>query len=158
MQRCFLPFPRQRSYCVLSQLPFSYPYRGKVDVELKLQALPEIRVRPQEISTVFSNLLRGAVERLSGSGRLVVTTELLSNYQLRIAIKDCGVVVSPEELARIFDLSFQSEGTRVTAGNWSFFSARQVVREHGGEIRVESEKGKGTKVEVTLPAEGEPTS
>ena len=38
---------------------------------------------------------------------------------------------------------------RVSTGNWSMFSARQIVRDHGGEIHIESEPGKGTRVSVS---------
>ena len=44
---------------------------------------------------------------------------------------------------------------RVSTGNWSMFSARQIVREHGGEIYIESEPGRGTRVSVSLPFDGD---
>jgi len=43
---------------------------------------------------------------------------------------------------------------RVRASNWSLFSSRQIVREHGGEISIQSSTNKGTKVTVLLPVEG----
>jgi signal transduction histidine kinase len=40
----------------------------------------------------------------------------------------------------------------VEARNWGLFSARQMVRAHGGEILIRSEPGSGTEVTITLPA------
>ena len=52
----------------------------------------------------------------------------------------------------IFDPGFQKSGSRIASGNWSLFNSRQIVFEHGGEIRISSMEGKGTTVWVTLPA------
>jgi signal transduction histidine kinase len=51
----------------------------------------------------------------------------------------------------IFDPGFRVAEGRVATGNWSMFSSRQIVREHGGEIRIASAEGQGTRVTVTLP-------
>jgi len=40
---------------------------------------------------------------------------------------------------------------RVSTGNWGLFSCRQIIREHGGEIDIQSAPGQGTTVRVTLP-------
>ena len=62
--------------------------------------------------------------------------------------------MSDEEIENIFDPGFKKSGSRMAAGNWSLFNSRQIVFEHGGEIRIESELGKGTTVCVSLPSHG----
>jgi len=54
-------------------------------------------------------------------------------------------------LGAIFDPGFKVAGNRVLTGNWSLFSSRQIVREHGGDIHIHSAEGQGTTVSVTLP-------
>jgi signal transduction histidine kinase len=59
--------------------------------------------------------------------------------------------MSAEEVDTMFDPSFKVNGGRVASGNWSLFNTRQIVYEHGGEIRVETAKGEGTTVHILLP-------
>jgi len=121
-----------------------------VTLELDLQPIPRISVRPQQISAVFSNLLQNAVEGLTSAGNVWLTT-CQAGSQLQIVVRDDGRGVSAEELASIFDPSFKVKAGRVATGNWGLFSCRQIIREHGGEIEIQSTPGQGTTVRVTLP-------
>jgi signal transduction histidine kinase len=51
----------------------------------------------------------------------------------------------------VFDPGFAERSGRVMAGNWGLFMARQVIREHGGDMRVERNPG-GAALVVSLPA------
>jgi signal transduction histidine kinase len=119
-------------------------------IELDFQPLKPLVCRPQQLSAVFSNLLSNAVEALNGSGRVVISTRQKGNDVL-VEIKDNGKGVDPSEISRIFDPSFKAVGERVGTGNWSMFSSRQIIREHGGDIRVNSTPGQGTAVRITFP-------
>ena len=121
-----------------------------VTLELDLQSIPRIRVRPQQISAVFSNLLQNAVEGLTSAGHVWLTTCQVGP-QVQIVVRDDGRGISAEELASIFDPSFKVKAGRVATGNWGLFSCRQIIREHGGEIDIQSAPGHGTTVRVTLP-------
>ena len=59
--------------------------------------------------------------------------------------------MSVSELLEVFDFGLSVRGKRVAATNWSLFSSRQILREHGGEIRIESNPDQGTTVYVSLP-------
>ena len=122
-----------------------------VALELDLQSIPRIRVRPQQISAVFSNLLQNALEGLTSAGHVWLTTSQAGS-QVQIVVRDDGRGISPEELAGIFDPSFKVRAGRVATGNWGLFSCRQIIREHGGEIDIQSTPGHGTTVRVTLPS------
>jgi len=54
-------------------------------------------------------------------------------------------------LITVFEPGFRVAGGRVTAGNWGFFSCRQIVREHGGDILIGSIEGQGSTLTVPLP-------
>ena len=123
--------------------------KGEVDLELNFQPLPSIQLRPQQISAVFLNLLQNAIEGLSGKGQVSLSTCRV-NSQLLATIQDNGTGLSAEELVNIFDPAFRVKSARVSTGNWSLFSSRQIVREHGGEIEIQSSPGKGTTVRVSL--------
>ena len=124
--------------------------KGNVHLKLDFQTLPSIRLRPQQMSAVFSNLLQSAIERIDGPGQVLVTTRQIHS-QVEVTIDDDSKGMSPEELANILDPTFKVKGGRVSTGNWGLFSSRQIVREHGGDIEIESTPGAGTRVRVTLP-------
>jgi two-component system NtrC family sensor kinase len=129
-------------------------FKGRAEIELKLEPVPELICRPQQLSAVFSNLLGNAVEATNGSGRVVISSrqkELL----VEVEIEDTGHGLAPEQVECIFDPGFKVVEGRVSTGNWNMFSSRQIIREHGGDIAIESEPGRGTRVSVTLPVSGD---
>ncbi len=119
-------------------------------IELKLQPLPALVCHPQQLSVVFSNILNNAVGAVDGNGRVLVVTRQTA-AEIEIEIEDNGRGVESGNLQNIFDPGFKVSGGRMAAGNWSLFSSRQIVREHGGEIRIASSEGQGTRVTITLP-------
>jgi signal transduction histidine kinase len=60
--------------------------------------------------------------------------------------------MEPAEADTIFEPGFKVQGGRVLGGNWSLFTTRQIIHEHGGEIWLETAPGQGTTVHVSLPA------
>ncbi len=124
--------------------------KKKVQLELNLQPLPTIVCRPQQINHVFSNIVNNALSAVNGSGRVAISTQQ-SAGEVQIDIEDNGRGVLPSQLDSIFDPGFQVSGGRVAAGNWNMFSSRQMVRQHGGDIRITSDTGTGTRVTITLP-------
>jgi signal transduction histidine kinase len=124
--------------------------KGRVQIELNFQPLPTLMCRPQQLSAVFSSLVVNAVEAVEGQGYVRIATRRAES-QLEVRVEDNGRGMSREELDVVFDPGFRVTGSRITTGHWSLFSARQIVHEHGGEIRISSEAGQGTTVVVTLP-------
>ncbi len=122
----------------------------KVALQLDLNPIPLLVCRPQQLSAVFSGLLNNAVGALDNGGWIVICTRR-NEAVVEVEIHDNGRGVAAEQLRTIFDPAFRVTQDRVSTGNWSMFSARQIVREHGGEIRVASRQGQGTTVTVILP-------
>jgi two-component system, sporulation sensor kinase E len=107
-------------------------------------------VRPQQITAVFSNLLHNAVDGVGSNGHVWLTT-CLADSRVVVTVRDNGGGISAEDLANIFEPAFRVRAGRVSTGNWGLFSCRQIIREHGGEIDIQSAPGQGTTVRVTLP-------
>jgi signal transduction histidine kinase len=124
--------------------------KGRVRVELDLKPLPRVVVRPQQMSSVFLSLVQNAVEEANGSERLLLASGQ-SDSSVQVTIQDDGRGMSAEQLERLFVPSFKVTDGRVATGNWSLFSSRQIVQEHGGRIEIQSSVGKGTLVRVALP-------
>jgi signal transduction histidine kinase len=87
---------------------------------------------------------------VNGEGCIRISTHLLP-AQVEIIIQDNGRGMALEEADTIFDPSFKVTDNRVSSGNWSLFNTRQIVYEHGGDIRINTAKGKGAAFHVTLP-------
>jgi signal transduction histidine kinase len=123
---------------------------GQARFELDLSPVLEVRARPQLLSAVFSALLQNATEASKGISAVRVSSRLVGNA-VRVEIEDRGAGMSKRELVSAMEPSFRVKGERVAACNWNLFGARQIIREHGGEIEISSEVGKGTVVAVNLP-------
>lgn len=119
-------------------------------VELDLQPLPALTIRPQQMSAVFSNLLQNAIEGSGATGTVKISTCRLVG-SVEIVFQDGGRGISSEELAHVFDPAFRVKSGRVSTGNWGLFSSRQIVRECGGDISIQSSPGQGTVVRIVLP-------
>jgi histidine kinase len=114
------------------------------------EALPPLDCRPQLLTAVFSTLLSNAIHAVNGDGRIAIETRAQES-ELQVTIRDNGRGMSEEEAGTIFDPSFKVAEGRVASVNWSLFNSRQIVYEHGGDIRLETTEGEGTAVHVTLP-------
>ena len=69
---------------------------------------------------------------------------------MRVSVRDTGSGIAPENLARIFDPFFTTKGARKGTG-LGLSVSYGIVREHGGEIEVESQPGQGTQFLLTFP-------
>jgi two-component system NtrC family sensor kinase len=106
---------------------------------------------PNDLRQAFAHLLENAVEASSelAQPRVEVTTELVEEV-VRISIRDWGCGIEREHLDRVFDPFFTTKHAWQGQG-LGLSVAHRTVAVHNGEIAIESEKGKGTTVRVTLP-------
>lgn len=114
------------------------------------EALPPLTCRPQLLTAAFSSLLSNALHAVNGDGRISIQTRS-NGDEVEVTIRDNGKGMTAEEADTIFDPTFKVAAGRVSSSNWSLFNSRQIVYEHGGEIRLETKPGEGTAVHVTLP-------
>jgi NtrC-family two-component system sensor histidine kinase KinB len=123
----------------------------KPNVDLRLEPLPRVVCRPQQLAAVFRNLLTNAVKAVNGNGRISIASRA-GEDTVEVDIEDDGRGITAAQIANIFEPEFRVQGGRVAAGNWGMFNSRQIVREHGGDIRITSREGHGTRVTIILPA------
>jgi signal transduction histidine kinase len=110
--------------------------------------LPAVRADEGQLRAAFLNLLRNSREAMPGGGRVEVRTRPAEGG-VEAEVRDTGSGIASEDLARIFD-PFYSTKERGTGLGLAF--ALQVVQEHGGTIRCQSQVGQGTCFTVRLPA------
>jgi len=124
---------------------------GRIEVVKEKGDIPRVACHPSELNQVFMNILRNAVEAIDGPGKITIRS-FVENGNVHVQIEDTGVGIAPEQVQRIFDPGFNRKGSRVKAG-WGLFTSYKIVENHNGEIRINSEVGKGTSVTVVLPTD-----
>jgi len=129
----------------------AYARSRGIEISFESDRLPVINCRPQQIGAVLNVLMNNCLQAIETEGIINVSARS-SGSAVTIRFADSGRGISPEELAGIFQPNFTVKAGRVEARNWGLFSARQIVLSHGGEIRIESQPGRGTTVTLTLPA------
>lgn len=77
-----------------------------------------------------------------------------ATHFLRISVRDTGMGIPPEDLPHVFERSFRGDKSRtpgISGHGLGLAIAKSIVERHGGEIRCESEVGKGSTFIVELP-------
>lgn len=129
------------------------------NVQVKREFLPEalfIEADPDQLKTVFSNILVNALHALdasSGDRRLSIRMTVEPGH-LNVIFSDSGPGILPENLNKIFDPFFTTK--ELGQGNGLGLSISYgIIREHGGNIAVQSEPGNGATFIVQLPVPSE---
>lgn len=113
--------------------------------------LPQIQVNPYQIKDVFVDLILNGVQAMDEKkepGILGYGTEFDREKKvIRIRISDTGVGIPPESKKRIFDAFYTTKPTGTGLG---LPNVKSIIKQHEGDIRLESEPGKGTVFFVEL--------
>lgn len=130
-------------------------HSGDVQSQHQIEAdlVPEsaiIRADLDQISQIFWNLTRNALQAMPGGGRLTIIGRIENGYY-HMHFEDTGVGMTEEERGRLFHpfKSFFGGGTGL-----GMAIVYRIVKEHGGEIRVESQPHRGSRITVELPIHG----
>lgn len=100
---------------------------------------------------IVLNLLSNAF-KFTFAGAIEVTQRLVGD-RIELTVRDTGIGVTAEELPRLFERFYRIEGAKARTHEGSGIGlslVRELVRMHGGEIRADSELGKGTTFTVSL--------
>jgi len=117
--------------------------------------LPPITVDGDKMKQVFMNLLMNARQAITGQGLIRVRSSLDSKRKrVLISFQDNGCGIPPEILHRIFDPFFTTKPVGVGTG-LGLSVSYGIVRDHDGEIRVETAPGEGSTFTVELPLDWE---
>ncbi len=130
--------------------------KNNIDVETNLGSnLPRIVGDAIAIQRVLVNLLINACDAMPQGGTVMIATSLVPAAPgfLQVSVADNGPGIRPETLERIFDLRYTTKDSGSGLGLWL---SRHIIQEHGGEIEVWSEIGKGTVFTIKLPFTNSP--
>jgi len=118
--------------------------------------LPEIIANRRGIDEVFTNLITNAIKYSPTGSEINITTAVENNY-LVIGVADSGFGIPAEDLAKIFTRFYRvrDKNTRTIHGTGLGLAiVKSIVEAHHGNIKVESEEGRGSTFIVHLPLSG----
>lgn len=147
--------PCDLSPILTEALESARPLAAQRDIVFELADLPVIDVVADafRLRQVLDNLVSNAIKYNVESGRVSVTVrEVPCGIEIRVA--DTGRGMSEDEQGNLFDRFYRADsvrGSSVHGTGLGLSISREIMREHGGDLRLESIKGKGTTAIATLP-------
>ncbi|MEW6072352.1 MAG: ATP-binding protein [Planctomycetota bacterium] len=142
--------PEDISRIVGELLDFVEPENDRAGIRTHVDlvaGLPLVLVDETRIKQAVLNLLVNARQAMPNGGELIVRVRRAGN-EVELSITDTGIGMSPEALERCFEEYWSDKKGGTGLG---LATAKRIVREHGGSIRVLSEKGQGTSFAIYLP-------
>ncbi|MCK0473927.1 ATP-binding protein [Halalkalibacter sp. APA_J-10(15)] len=121
----------------------------KLDTNINLPHTTQVRGNAMGMKLVISNLLSNAI-KYSYEGSSVTLTSFVQNDFLYIQVIDRGVGMNEEEIDKLFK-KYQKVNQDVPGQGVGLFMVYKLVNYFNGDIHVESEERKGTKMEVSFP-------
>ena len=109
---------------------------------------------PARLEKVVLNLLTNAIKFTGRGGSVRVGWQTLPEGRIAIHVEDTGSGIRPEDVEKIFDRFYQVSGeggAREQGVGIGLALAKELVEQHGGALRVDSEPGKGSRFTVELP-------
>ena len=133
-------------YTARSSVPSNVPLEITVGNDV-----PLIHGHHEALARALSNVVLNAVEACRGGGGIAVDVQRVNHNgagAVELAVRDTGCGIPPERLARIWEpyVTYKAGGTGL-----GLAIARQTVLAHHGDVRAESEPGKGTTIRFILP-------
>ncbi|MFQ3577845.1 MAG: ATP-binding protein [Verrucomicrobiia bacterium] len=123
--------------------------RGKkIAITQKLRSdLPLIPLDRTQIKQAFYNILKNSFQALKDGGSITVRTDLVED-DVVVEFIDTGEGIDAAHMGRIFEPYFT---TKKAGSGLGLLIVRRIVREHGGDIALESAAGEGTTVRLRFP-------
>jgi len=118
-------------------------------LDLRLTPLPTVMGRPSELNEVVTNLILNAIDAMPQGGTLGIYTRPDGDEHVVLTVADTGVGMPEHVRKRIFDPFFTTKGEVGTGLGLSV--SYSIIQRHGGEMRAESQPGRGTTFTIVLP-------
>ena len=101
-----------------------------------------------KLQQAFLNFIKNSMESISGKGRITIKVEKQGKDNIVVSISDTGCGMSEEEMEKIFNPEYTTKEKGLGLG---MPLAMEIIRGHGGDVRVISRRGLGTTFEILLP-------
>ncbi len=109
--------------------------------------LPLLQLDRDQMKQAFYNVIKNSVEAMHRRGALRIRTDLADTHVI-VRFIDTGGGMSAENLSHVFEPYFT---TKTSGSGLGLLIVRRIVREHGGELSIESSEGRGVTLTIRLP-------
>src|SRR5437588_1100927 len=117
-------------------------------VESELRSdLPLVQIDRDQMKQAFYNIIKNSFEAMKRRGILRIRTDMDDSH-VRVSFTDNGGGMSAEALSRVFEPYYT---TKSSGSGLGLLIVRRIVREHGGELAIESAEGRGLTLTIRLP-------
>jgi signal transduction histidine kinase len=117
-------------------------------VEQELRSdIPSIELDRDQMKQAFYNVIKNSFEAMKRRGILRIRSDMDATHVI-IGFTDTGGGISAQNLSRIFEPYFT---TKTAGSGLGLLIVRRIVREHGGEMAIESSEGRGVTLTLRLP-------
>lgn len=133
------PLAREKGIAVETHIPPSLPLKGD----------------PRRLGQLLLILLDNAIKYTPPGGQVAVRGER-KGHRMEVTVRDTGPGIPPEHQEKVFERFYRIDRARSRreGAGLGLAIARWIVQAHRGQIKLDSEPGKGTTVTVSLPVEG----
>jgi two-component system, sporulation sensor kinase E len=109
--------------------------------------LPLLQLDRDQMKQAFYNVIKNSLEAMKRRGTLHIRTDMDDTHVI-VSFVDTGSGMSAGNLSRVFEPYFTTKSSGTGLG---LLIVRRIVREHGGELSIESNEGEGLKLTIRLP-------
>lgn len=136
------------------ELMENHLYKQKVQVVKEVGSdLPRVHADSQQLAQVLVNLYLNAIDAMPNGGQLTVGADVKKDAgapEIVISVADTGLGIEPSALDKIFQPFYTAKKRRGLGLGLPI--CERIVKNHGGEIKVQSQPGRGTTFEIHLPS------
>lgn len=149
------PEPCELAGIIATLLQSSVEAAGKpgVDSCLDLETIPPVLLDREKITFALRQVIENAYKFSGETGTVAISLKIQEDMVM-VTVQDTGTGIAKEDLPKIFEKFYQVDSThsgQIRGFGLGLYYAKEFVRLHGGNIRVESEPGKGTLVTIAIP-------
>ena len=126
-----------------------------INISTEIDPQREVKGDRERLHQLFVILLDNAVKYTPAKGQIAVTSYSYKG-SAHVSIQDTGIGISKEDIPFIFERFYRGDKVRSRDDGGSGLGlaiAKWIIEKHGGKIRVDSVKGKGTQFHLQLPLE-----
>ncbi len=118
-----------------------------IKVSVSADALPKVFADENLLKQMYFNILRNAMEAMDGGGTITITASSNDEF-VKISFADTGCGMDESAIANLFQPYFT---TKPNGHGLGMMIIQGIVRAHNGKIDVDSKRGKGTTISVSIP-------
>ncbi|MCL7747159.1 PAS domain-containing protein [Halalkalibacter alkaliphilus] len=123
---------------------------NNVTLEFEYEQVPFIIGMEKQLKQVFINLIRNSIEAVADNGTITIRILNHPDNQICIQVEDNGCGISKERIERLGEPFYSTKEKGTGLG---LMVCYKIIEHHNGVLNIYSEEGKGTKMEIILPAQ-----